>query len=155
MIVKQCAICGPLTANKLYKNGKCKICLKKYAIQWAKDNKDKRNETSKIWRNKNKYKSKIYRESYKEKNHAHKIMKDREYGKNYYKNHKEIRSKIISAKKKNEILNLHNTYVKAKVGRKFNIKASEVPLWMVEIFRPLIAIKRKIREIKGDESGHK
>lgn len=149
MIVKNCRNCGPLTKDQVYNNGKCKVCSLAYSLQWAKKNKEKRKETSKLWKIKNPTKIKNYRDKYNTVNHHHKILKDREYGKNYYQRNIDERRKTLLMKSNKKIETLHNTYVKSKISRQYKIKGKDVPLWMVEIKRPLLMIKRKIREIKN------
>ena len=45
--------------------------------------------------------------------------------------------------------NLSDNYVKTQFKKKFGLKASEVPQWMVEIKREIIRLRRKIREIEA------
>ncbi len=44
--------------------------------------------------------------------------------------------------------NLDDNYIKAQLSSQHGIRQRDVPQWMVEIKKPLIAIKRKIEEIK-------
>lgn len=47
---------------------------------------------------------------------------------------------------------LNDNYVKTQFKKRYGLKASEVPQWMVEVKREVIRLRRKIREIK--ESGN-
>lgn len=43
---------------------------------------------------------------------------------------------------------LDDNYVKTQFKRRYNLKASEVPQWMVEVKREIIRLRRKIRELE-------
>lgn len=45
---------------------------------------------------------------------------------------------------------LDDNYIKAQIASQHGMRQKDVPQWMIEIKKPLIAIKRKILEIKNE-----
>lgn len=45
--------------------------------------------------------------------------------------------------------NLDDNYIKSQLRSKYKIKQKDVPMWMIEIKREIIRLRRKIREIES------
>lgn len=74
---------------------------------------------------------------------------DKIYGKRYYNKDIVKSRKHYKEKAKIKIENVEDWYVKQKLAIKYKIKHKDVPQWMIEIKRPIIELRRKIRELKG------
>ncbi len=144
--VKRCLTCGPLTIEQIYKNRKCIKCTKKKSMEYYHANKTICYEKAKVWKKENPEKVKVHRAKYNTLHHDIKLIKDRKSGKKYYQAH------IIERRKKNlqqrleATKNLDDVYVKSKLSRQFKLPASQIPDALVALKRPLLKLKRMIKE---------
>lgn len=46
---------------------------------------------------------------------------------------------------------LNDNYIKSQLKSKYKIKQKDIPQWIIDIKRPIIELRRKIREIKGQK----
>lgn len=94
--------------------------------------KEKAKVTKKIWISKNRNKINEVEKLRRERN----IDRTREYLRNIQKKWRD---------------NLDDNYIKSQLKAKYKIKQKDIPQWMIDIKRPIIQLRRKIRELKGQK----
>lgn len=146
MIVKQCKVHGGLTESQIYKNRKCIVCCKEYTAKYQALHPEKVKLACKAWKKNNGKKIKEYRDKFNTENNERKVLHDKVACKKYYRNNREKINKKTSELIKKKTIELHDSYVKAKLARQYNMKTKDVPQWMVELKKPLLMIKREIRK---------
>ncbi len=145
MIIKTCKTCGPLVAEQIYKNGKCKTCAKKDAIIRHHKNKEARYAKQKLWVKANPGKVKEQRARWNKKNKAKKSLAEKVTHKKYYNKNKESINERTLKHAKQRIYALHDSYIKAKIKVKHKIPIDEIPQWMVDLKRDIIKLRRAMR----------
>jgi hypothetical protein len=158
-IVKTCSKHGCLTEDECFiriekrwglepkKAFSCKKCKKESSDKYRKkpDIREKLIEKSKkdriIFIERIRKTRKIYVENNRDKiNETEK--------KRRYRNIERTR-RIMRNKQKQWIDELNDNYVKSTLSRKYKMKQKDIPLWMIEVKREVIKLRRKIREIEG------
>lgn len=159
MIVKVCKKHGDLTIDqcltyfeKRYSNPelprfKCKLCNQVSQHKYVRTDKGntKRKEYRKVYDKLNRPKLLVAKRIYK------KINRDKINQQEKERRAKNIEVYRASSRKylKKHCDNIGDPYVKGLLARKFNISMTIIPLWMIELKREIIKLRREARKQDG------